>query len=327
MTHTSSHTRIIQIPGAEFLHGARLDSIFRERRGRREDLVIDFLGFTPNQPAMLLVEEGILYERLEGHTVPKRLRFEAVKNATINGLFENLDNVPLEHEARLIRDIFAWRPIAESQTFFLLLHSAPEEADLRFFARRVVEQPRQGEKHPVVVTRDWSSPPPMPEGIVPDTKSIYQRFGGDPVTVKIRGKFFHRRLFIGGLEKQAEVRPGVDAVMNLGEEPSRWAVASHTLDGRDRWSHKGEGRLGMDVDEITREAVWATERLLAGQRVLVHCVAGMNRSATICCAVLMLLEGLSAEAALGRVRRHHPWARPDSNHWLKLRWLASTIRK
>lgn len=35
-----------------------------------------------------------------------------------------------------------------------------------------------------------------------------------------------------------------------------------------------------------------------------------------------LLEGLSAEAALARVRKTHPWARPDSRHWLKLRWLG-----
>jgi hypothetical protein len=36
----------------------------------------------------------------------------------------------------------------------------------------------------------------------------------------------------------------------------------------------------------------------------------------------MQLENLSAEAALTRVREHHPWARPDAHHWLKLRWLA-----
>ena len=80
----------------------------------------------------------------------------------------------------------------------------------------------------------------------------------------------------------------------------------------------------MSLDEIRLEAEWVIERLKAGQRVLVHCVAGMNRSSTICCAVLIMLEGLSAEQALKRVREHHPWARPDSNHWLALRWLAKT---
>ena len=32
----------------------------------------------------------------------------------------------------------------------------------------------------------------------------------------------------------------------------------------------------------------------------------------------------AAEAALERVREHHPWARPDPYHWLALRWLAYT---
>ena len=326
MTRISSHTRIIHIPDAEFLHGAQLESFHVEKHGQREDLIFDFIGFKPEGEPLLLIEQETLYERQEGITRSIRLRFTGVKNLTVKGLYENLADVPMEHEARIIRDIFAFRPKAEPLVFFLLLHSAPEEADLRFFAQHVEELPREGKAHPTVITRDWSSPPIMPERLVPETKTIYQKFGGDPVTVKLHGQARHRRLFIGGLDMQSESRPDVDAVLNLGEDPSRWAIAKHALDGRDRWSHKGEGRLGMDVDEITREAVWVTERLLAGQRVLVHCVAGMNRSPTICCAVVMLLEGLSAEAALERVRKHHPWARPDSNHWLKLRWLESTLK-
>ena len=35
----------------------------------------------------------------------------------------------------------------------------------------------------------------------------------------------------------------------------------------------------------------------------------------------MLLEGLTANEALQRVREQHPWAKPDSYHWLALRWL------
>jgi protein-tyrosine phosphatase len=80
----------------------------------------------------------------------------------------------------------------------------------------------------------------------------------------------------------------------------------------------------MDVAEIVEQAEWVIERLRAGQRVLVHCLAGLNRSVTVCCAVLILLEGISAETALERVREHHPWARPDTHHWLALRWLAHT---
>jgi protein-tyrosine phosphatase len=46
----------------------------------------------------------------------------------------------------------------------------------------------------------------------------------------------------------------------------------------------------MAVAEIREEANWIIERLEQNQSVLVHCVAGMNRSTTVCCAVLMLLE-------------------------------------
>jgi hypothetical protein len=33
----------------------------------------------------------------------------------------------------------------------------------------------------------------------------------------------------------------------------------------------------------------------------------------------MMLEGLTAEKALERVYENHPWAKPDSHHWLMLR--------
>ena len=80
----------------------------------------------------------------------------------------------------------------------------------------------------------------------------------------------------------------------------------------------------MNAAEIAAEADWAIERLQGGQKVLVHCSGGTNRSVTVCCGVLIRLEGLSAEAALARVRAHHPWALPDTHHWLALRWLAQS---
>ncbi len=83
----------------------------------------------------------------------------------------------------------------------------------------------------------------------------------------------------------------------------------------------------MDLNEIIAEAQWVIERLKAGQRVLVHCSAGFNRSVTVSCAILILLEGIPAEEALERVREHHPWSRPDPHHWLVLRWLAHRISK
>jgi hypothetical protein len=162
----------------------------------------------------------------------------------------------------------------------------------------------------------------MPDRLVPQPKQIHCRFGGDPITVYLNYRSHYGRLYIGSVEIQPKQRPQVDAVLNLGEEPSRWITQGQSFAPTDRTVNKGEGEQGMEIAEIRYEANWVIERLKDNQRVLVHCVAGMNRSSTICCAVLILLEGISAEKALERVREHHPWARPDSNHWLKLRWLA-----
>jgi hypothetical protein len=217
--------------------------------------------------------------------------------------------------------MYSWQGKGESLLFFRLFGRSLELADLRFFARRVVWEDRNGDSYPATHERDWSPSPPMPAGLVPQPSAIHRCFGGDPVTITLGGKAYQRRLFVGGLEIQPMQRPHVDAVLNLGEDPSRW-VAAGSLPGSDRWENKGEGSTGMSVDDIRQEAEWVIERLLSSQRVLVHCQAGMNRSVTICCAVLILLEGLDAFAALDRVRAHHPWARPDGHHWLALKWLA-----
>ena len=143
------------------------------------------------------------------------------------------------------------------------------------------------------------------------------------VSICLDGRNYHQRLFIGGVDLQEDRRPDVQFVLNLGEDASKW-VGDEGLHPDDRWVNKGEGVHGMSVAEIIEESGWVVERLSAGKRVLVHCLAGMNRSATICCGVLILLEDLTAEAALERVRQQHPWARPDPFHWINLRWLAHT---
>ena len=88
---------------------------------------------------------------------------------------------------------------------------------------------------------------------------------------------------------------------------------------------KGELAGGMTALDLFQEAQWITQRLEEGKRVLVHCLVGFNRSATVCCAVLMLLEGLTAEEALKRVRTYHPGANPDPYHWFALLQLQELL--
>ena len=117
--------------------------------------------------------------------------------------------------------------------------------------------------------------------------------------------------------------------MHLCEAPNPW-LATYGAHPADRHVCTGELAAGMAPEELLAEATWVAERLRAGERVLVHCAAGVNRSSTVCCATLMLLEGLTADEALARVRERHPVATPDPYHWFLLRWLAQgreTVRE
>ncbi len=59
----------------------------------------------------------------------------------------------------------------------------------------------------------------------------------------------------------------------------------------------------------------------AGERVYVHCRAGMQRSATVAAAIVMLRDGLEAPAALDRIRARKPSANPLSHQRRDLlRW-------
>jgi hypothetical protein len=156
--------------------------------------------------------------------------------------------------------------------------------------------------------------------LVPRPASLHARYGGDPVRIRLGGRIFGHRLFIGGMHHQRSERPQVDHVVNLCGFDSPWAL----LAGRhpdDRFSPRTEMRQGMRGGDLLEEAGWVVEALRAGQSVLVHCAAGINRSSSVCCAALMLLEGLSAEHALARVRERHPEAHPDPYHWFALRHL------
>lgn len=315
------HTRILDIPNGDRIPGGWLEDLRNEETRSGVDLVMDFRGLHLADTPQIFEKQGRLYERVCGDYLPYRLRFHRVTRLVQAGLYRNLESIPLTHGARSLHGLFYWRT-TQGVVECILVNGSDQPAELRFSAERCTGEARiPANPIPVDLVRDWSTSPQLPAGLVPDPIHLHRRFGGDPVSLSLEGKKYQRRLFVGGIEIQPRARPQVDAVLNLGEEPSLWAGRS--LPATDRWVKKGEGQFGMTIAEVKTEAEWVIERLRAGQRVLVHCWAGMNRSATIACAVLILLEGISAEAALKRVRAHHPWARPDSQHWLILRWLAN----
>lgn len=317
--------RILNFPKAETLRNARLDEITELKKGERHDLVLDYHELRLHAEPDLLMDEGSPAEHVVGEWVPRRLRFSGLSMLNRKGLFSHLERLPLDHPVRSIRGALYWQPPGQPAgqgALFLLIHGSDETATLILSARKVLAEKTAAETLAADFIRRWSSAPLLKPGMVPSPFGLYQRRGGDPVTVHLDGKSFPQRLFVGGIEMQPEKRPEVDFVLNLGEDPSRWAAGRGAPHPADRWALKGEGSKGMNCPEIITEAQWVIDRLRAGQCGLVHCSAGFNRSVTVCCAVLILLEGRSAEAALDRVREHHPWARPDPHHWLALRWLA-----
>ncbi len=318
MSPTRVHTRIIQYPFAPLIQGARLDSFYE----LEQDIVLDVQGLKITK-SELFKQNGKITERIAGSYIPMRLRFENVSKVSCDDFFTSPENYAEDDSSRTIVHFFSWRQPEKWDIFYIIGTQGPAYGSLHLFAQQLTCEKLKKPKQKVNIERDWSPAPPMPERLVPRPYQLYQKFGGDPITIHVNGKVRHRQLFIGGTDIQPKRRPQVDAVLNLGEENSRW-IKNAILHPNDRAINRGEGSEGMTIAEMREEAEWVIERLKQNQKVLVHCVAGMNRSTTICCAILMLLEGLSAESALERVREHHPWARPDSHHWLTLRWLEKT---
>jgi hypothetical protein len=314
------HARILEFPHTRSLINARLDDLREETHGSRRELIFDYHELRLLAPPELIAIDDQPHERLRGEYVPRCLRFRGLRWAKSVGAFTHLADISLDAAVRLLEGLLCWRTADAGEYCLLMDHGGPSN-DFAFSARECVPEERAGPVEPIEIVRAWSSPPLLPARLVLKPQRLHQRYGGDPITFHLHGRTFTRRLFVGGMEHQSDQRPDVDAVLNLSEDENRWPLTS-----ADRRAEKGEGLQGMDIADIIAEAQWVIDRLQAGQRVLAHCSGGLNRSVTICCAVLMQLEHLSAEEALNRVRERHPWARPDSHYWLKLRWLGRTFR-
>ena len=320
MKKITLHARILEFPYAASLSGGRLDALHEVSHAGQRDLLMDYQELRLSTPIELIEQQGKPFDRVQGEYIPRRLRCARLRWIKCVGLYNHLETVSLDHGARSLRGVIYWRPPGE-EAFFRFFHGSDEPATLMLSAQQFILEERPGPVEPVDFLRSWSVPPSLPARLVPIPGKVHACYGGDPITIQLGARRYQQRLFVGGIDTQGYQRPAVEAVLNLGEDASLW-VKGDQVDPPDRWSCKGEGQRGMEVGEIAREAKWVIERLRQGQHVLVHCSAGLNRSVTVCCAVLILLEGLSAEAALKRVCEHHPWARPDSHHWLMLRWLA-----
>src|SRR5574341_93545 len=281
---TRKHTRIIQHPLAAAIQGAFLDSYHEERRGGQFHITLNIR--TLERTSSKLFEcDGVLHERVKRTYVPTQFCFSGVSELKVSDAFTNLTNLPRNDPTHTIDDMLAWQQPERQDTFYVFFMQATD--NLMFFARRARYERFPEESTPITLERDWASPPSLPARLVPEPKYLHKRFGGDPITINVDGCVRYHKLFIGGTDIQPKRRPQVNAVLNLGENPSRWVKAG-VLHPTDRAENKGEGHRGMLLDEIRDEAICVIDRLRKNQSVLVHCAAGLNRWSTICCAVLVL---------------------------------------
>ena len=315
MSPEQMNAHIIKHPFAELMQGARLDSF--EQSDNEIRMTVQGFDVLDSE---LFEREGVIMERVTARHIPLNITLSNVYQMKESEFLNNLEQYALDDPSRTISFIHSWIMPGMDDIFHIL---SMVNAGTNFFASSATHT--QGEaSEPFTIERDRSPSPPMPEGEVPQLYDIYDRFGGDPVVFNLGGKTVEEKLFVGGIENQPDQRPNeIGAVLNIGEKPSAWVKEDQPQNPNDRTVEKGEGSQGMSPEEIRAEADWVIDHLKKDESVLIHCVAGMNRSTTVTCAVLMQLEGLTAMQALQRVYEHHPWAKPDSHHWLMLRWLEN----
>lgn len=324
MTKPITRTRYYAFPYHQEVFDAHLERVYEEPRPRgRGDIVVDFLAPRPLGEPEIELEDGRPVEVLRGERVPMRLRFMRARWHSRVGVYEDLDALPPDHRARRIYDVFHQQYPGNPRAYWFFTDFASDVHHMAVRAESCVLEERPGAREVVAIRRRWAERPPTPTGLIPRPATLHRRYGGDPVAIRLGGRVYRTRLFIGGLPQQSETRPMVDHVLNLCEVANPW-VADRGAHPADRHSCKGEMTESMPAEEILFEAGQVAGRLRAGERVLVHCAGGINRSSTICCATLMLLEGIGAEEALARVRVRHPEADPDPYHWFTLRWLGQT---
>jgi hypothetical protein len=325
MVKTPTRLRFFAFPYSQEVFGSVITGIHEEPGPRRStEIHVDLRGLRPHGRPELRDEDGQPWEVVRGEVVPLRLRFTRAAWASRTGFFSAIEDLPDDHFARRLFDVVHMRMPGQPPRYWLFADINTPGHELSLHAASCDLEELPGSSGVVELKRRWTWRPPSPNRPVSSASTLHRRYGGDPIPIRLGNRLYRQRLFIGGLRHQSEVRPLVDGVLNLCHVPNPW-VSTYGMHPEDRFATKGELQDGMTAEELLAEAAWVVDRLRAGQRVLVHCHAGINRSSTVCCAALMLLEGITADAALARVRERHPEAAPDPYHWLVLRWLARRL--
>jgi protein tyrosine phosphatase (PTP) superfamily phosphohydrolase (DUF442 family) len=81
----------------------------------------------------------------------------------------------------------------------------------------------------------------------------------------------------------------------------------------------------LSLEQLTQGAVWATEKINNGGRVLIHCEHGVGRSVLLTCAVLVH-SGMHARDALTLVKQKRWQAAPNHRQITRLREFEMEFR-
>ncbi|GAK57370.1 hypothetical protein U27_04337 [Candidatus Vecturithrix granuli] len=116
-------------------------------------------------------------------------------------------------------------------------------------------------------------------------------------------------LAIGDLA-DAESHPAVDAILNLSQFHYYTPLYYKRV-------YFPDFEYLADLSVIGECTQFIREHILQRHRVLVHCFAGVSRSATICTAYLYEC-GMSFDEALAFIQTKHPSAQPYEELWRSL---------
>jgi hypothetical protein len=146
-----------------------------------------------------------------------------------------------------------------------------------------------------------------------------------------RGSEILPRLFMGGTADDDVVQVPPQRVAGFGAAREYDAVVTLyawaqpvTWEVEELRYGFGDGPLDrVDLDRVVRAALWAWRRWRAGDRVLIRCQAGLNRSGLVTALVLML-DGFSPADAIDLIRQRRSASALCNDAFV--RWLLSNAR-
>jgi hypothetical protein len=139
-------------------------------------------------------------------------------------------------------------------------------------------------------------------------------------------------VYIGGYLAAADPaflrREGIDRVVKLFADEPDYYGGAYRHPGVAYIVFDAEDRVDYDIRPAAAQAVrYIQDAIRANERVLVHCHAGVSRSATIVLFHLMINSGYGLDAALARLRGVRPIIAPNAGFMEHLRATDARLQQ